>query len=472
MKNFVKTRFAPSPTGLIHLGNIRCALYSWAFARHNNGIFILRIEDTDILRSTKESISSIFECMNWLGLDYDEGPYYQTNRIDRYNSVINELIKKDFVYPCYMSEEELIKLRNNQKMTGIKPRYDRTWRPEIGKILPNKPYGVKPVLRFKNPLTGKVEWKDKIKGKISIYNSELDDLIIARSDGMPTYNFCVVVDDIDMNITDVIRGEEHINNTPRQINIFHALNYSPPNYAHLPNLLDKNGKKMSKRNSAINVMKYRDDGYLPEALINYLSRLGYTSGNIEIFSKEDFVRLFNLNNLGKSPAKYDHNKLNWLNNYYIKNINNNRLSNLTKYFLKSYYDINDKIINSGPCLSNVVNLFKDRSSTIKDIAKYSSIFYKYHKLDYKIINEYLKYPVRDAIIYLIKILENTEWIQEKILEKFKKTIFKYNLDMHQLTTPIRLIIFGIKHTPSIDKTLFVFDKYIIINRLKKYIEDV
>ncbi len=301
----VRTRFAPSPTGFIHLGNIRSALYPWAFARHNQGTFVLRIEDTDLERSTPEAVQVILEGMEWLGLDYDEGPFYQMQRMDRYREVLEQLKDAGHIYPCYMSVEELDALREQQRARGEKPRYDGRWRPEPGKVLPEPPAGVQPVLRFKNPLSGSVVWEDAVKGRIEISNEELDDLVIARPDGTPTYNFCVVVDDIDMDITHVIRGDDHVNNTPRQINIFEALGKQPPVYAHLPTVLNDQGEKMSKRNGAMSVVQYREEGFLPEAVVNYLARLGWAHGDAEVFTREQFVAWFDLEHLGKSPAQHN-----------------------------------------------------------------------------------------------------------------------------------------------------------------------
>jgi glutamyl-tRNA synthetase len=298
----VRTRFAPSPTGFIHLGNIRSALYPWAFARANQGVFILRIEDTDVERSSQEAVDVILEGMAWLGLNHDEGPYYQMQRMDRYKVVLQEMLDKGLVYPCYMSTAELDALRERQMANKEKPRYDGTWRPEAGKTLPPVPEGVKPVLRFKNPQGGSVVWDDKVKGRIEISNDELDDLVIARPDGTPTYNFCVVVDDMDMGITHVIRGDDHVNNTPRQINILRALGQEPPVYAHLPTVLNEQGEKMSKRHGAKAVTQYRDEGYLADAIVNYLARLGWSHGDDEIFSRQQLVEWFNLDHLGAAPA--------------------------------------------------------------------------------------------------------------------------------------------------------------------------
>lgn len=314
----VRTRFAPSPTGFIHLGNIRSALYPWAFARATGGDFILRIEDTDVERSSQAAVDVILEGMQWLGMQPDEGPFYQMQRMDRYKAVLAQMQEKGQVYPCYMSVAELDALRERQMAAKEKPRYDGTWRPEEGKTLPPVPEGVQPVLRFRNPKDGVVAWDDKVKGRIEIRNDELDDLVIARPDGTPTYNFCVVVDDIDMAITHVIRGDDHVNNTPRQINIFRALGVEPPVYAHLPTVLNEQGEKMSKRNGAKPVTQYRDEGYLPEAMINYLARLGWSHGDDEIFSREQFLQWFNLDHLGRSAAQFDEAKLRWVNAQHIK----------------------------------------------------------------------------------------------------------------------------------------------------------
>src|SRR3954468_13386208 len=294
MTTSVRTRFAPSPTGFIHLGNIRSALYPWAFARKMKGTFVLRIEDTDVERSTTESVDAILEGMEWLGLDFDEGPFYQMQRMDRYREVLAQMQSAGLVYPCYMSTEELDAARERQREAAKQPRYNGTWRPEPGKVLPEPPAGVQPVLRFRNPLTGVVAWDDAVKGRIEISNEELDDLVIARPDGTPTYNFCVVVDDLDMRITHVIRGDDHVNNTPRQINILRALGGETPVYAHLPTVLNEQGEKMSKRHGAVSVMEYAAEGFLAEAVINGLARIGWAHGDAEVFTVDELVRWFDL----------------------------------------------------------------------------------------------------------------------------------------------------------------------------------
>src|SRR5512141_2073161 len=330
----VRTRFAPSPTGYLHLGGARTALYSWAYARHFGGTFILRIEDTDLERSTPEAVQAIIDGMQWLGLHHDEGPFYQMQRMDRYREVVAQMLAAGTAYHCYCTPDEVEAMRERQRAAGEKPRYDGTWRPEPGKTLPAVPEGRKPVVRFRNPLDGEVTWDDAVKGPITIANREMDDLIIARPDGTPTYNFCVVVDDIDMRITHVIRGDDHVNNTPRQINIFRALGMEPPVYAHLPTVLNEQGEKMSKRNGAKPVTQYRDEGYLPDAMVNYLARLGWSHGDDEIFTREQFVSWFDLDHLGRSAAQFDEAKLRWVNAQHIKLMPDDQLAVLVAQQLR------------------------------------------------------------------------------------------------------------------------------------------
>ena len=321
----IRTRFAPSPTGYLHIGGARTALFSWAFARRHCGTFVLRIEDTDLERSTPESVQAILDGMKWLGLDWDEGPYYQMQRMDRYREVVQQLLDEGKAYYCYASKEELDALREAQRARGEKPRYDGRWRPENAKGR-TPPAGVKPVVRFKNPLDGEVTFNDLVKGPITFRNSELDDLVIARADGTPTYNFCVVVDDWDMKITHVIRGDDHVNNTPRQINILRALGAEPPQYAHVPMILGADGERLSKRHGAVSVMQYAEEGYLPEALLNYLARLGWSHGDDEIFSMRQFVEWFDLEHISRSAAQFNPEKLLWLNQQYIKTADPERLA--------------------------------------------------------------------------------------------------------------------------------------------------
>src|SRR5512132_2052777 len=351
----IRTRFAPSPTGFIHLGNIRSALFPWAFARRHGGVFILRIEDTDTERSTPEAVQAILEAMDWLGLDYDEGPFYQTERGDRYREVIADMLERGLAYRCYTTPQELDELRAAQMSRGEKPRYDGRWRPEHA-VDVQPPPGVAPVIRFKNPLGGVVAWDDAVKGRIEIDNAELDDLVIARADGTPTYNFCVVVDDLEMRITHVIRGDDHVNNTPRQINIMRALGATPPVYAHLPTVLTPEGEKLSKRHGARGILQYRDDGYLREAVVNYLARLGWSHGDAEIFSREEFVAWFDLSGLSSSPGRFDPDKLRWVNQEHLKRLTPDELGRRFVPYLRAAGLDADR----GPPAGSVASLLRER----------------------------------------------------------------------------------------------------------------
>jgi glutamyl-tRNA synthetase len=466
MTTQVRTRFAPSPTGFIHLGNIRSALYPWAFARKMKGTFVLRIEDTDVERSSDASVDAILEGMEWLGLDFDEGPFYQMQRMERYREVVQQMLDKGLAYHCYMSTEELDALRERQRAAGEKPRYDGTWRPEPGKTLPPVPEGVKPVVRFRNPQGGVVAWDDAVKGTVEISNEELDDLVIARPDGTPTYNFCVVVDDLDMKITHVIRGDDHVNNTPRQINILRALGGEVPVYAHLPTVLNEQGEKMSKRHGAMSVVGYRDDGYLPEAVVNYLARLGWSHGDAEIFSREQFVEWFDLDHLGKSPAQYDHNKLNWLNAHYIKEADNARLATLATPFL-TQLGIDANAIEQGAPLELVVGLLKDRASTVKEIADNAAMFYKAPAIEPDAFAQHVTDAVRPALADLRAALADVEWTKEAISAALKATLAAHKLKMPQLAMPVRLLVAGTTHTPSIDAVLMLFGRETVLARLEK-----
>jgi glutamyl-tRNA synthetase len=464
MTRQVRTRFAPSPTGFIHLGNIRSALYPWAFARSTNGVLVLRIEDTDVERSSDAAVDAILEGMKWLDLDFDEGPFYQMQRMDRYREVLAQMVEKGLAYPCYMSTEELDAVRERQREAGEKPRYDGTWRPEEGKVLPQPPAGVQPVLRFRNPLTGSVVWDDAVKGRVEISNEELDDLVIARPDGTPTYNFCVVVDDLDMDITHVIRGDDHVNNTPRQINILRALGGEVPVYAHLPTVLNEQGEKMSKRHGAMSVMGYRDSGYLPEAVLNYLARLGWSHGDAEIFSREQFVAWFDLEHLGKSPAQYDLAKLNWLNNHYIKEADNARLAALAKPFFAAL-GIDDTALEGGPDLAAVIGLMKDRASTIKEIAEGATMFYRMPAPDADELAQRVTDAVKPALAALAEALKTAEWTKEGVAAALKATLAAHGLKMPALAMPVRLLVVGTTHTPSIDAVLALFERDVVISRL-------
>ena len=363
----VVTRFAPSPTGYLHVGGARTALYSWLLAKSKGGEFVLRIEDTDIERSTEEAKQAILDGMQWLGLTWDTGPIYQTERFDRYKELIQQLLDEGKAYKCFMSSEELDAIREAQKERGEKPRYPGTWRDRT-----DHPEGQPFVIRFKNPLEGKVVINDHVRGKIEISNTELDDLIIQRSDGTPTYNFCVVVDDWDMGITHVVRGEDHINNTPRQINILEALGAPVPEYAHVSMILGDDGKKLSKRHGAVSVMQYRDDGFLPQAVLNYLVRLGWSHGDQEIFSVDEMIEKFSLDAIGQSASAFNTEKLIWLNQHYIKTLPASEVASHAKW----HFEELNVDLTTGPALESIIAIQADRVKTLKELAEISTYFYQ------------------------------------------------------------------------------------------------
>ena len=459
----VRTRFAPSPTGFIHLGNIRSALYPWAFARAKGGDFVLRIEDTDLERSTQAAVDVILESMDWLGMKPDEGPYYQMQRMDRYKEVLARLQAAGHVYPCYMSKQELDALRVRQEAAREKPRYDGTWRPEPGKTLPPVPEGVQPVLRFKNPKDGVVAWDDKVKGRIEISNAELDDLVIARPDGTPTYNFCVVVDDMDMGITHVIRGDDHVNNTPRQINIFRALGHEPPVYAHLPTVLNEQGEKMSKRNGAKAVTQYRDEGYLADAMINYLARLGWSHGDDEIFSREQFLAWFDLDHLGKSAAQFDEAKLRWVNAQHIKAMPDAELAPLVAGQLQKR-----GIAQTDERLPAICALFKDRCETTVALAGWARAYYADVQPPQQELDQFVTDAIRPAIASLHDRLKAvSEWNAAAISAAVKQTLAEHGLKMPQLAMPVRVLVMGTHQTPSLDAVLALHHQQKVLDCLRK-----
>jgi len=460
MTRKVRTRIAPSPTGFLHLGTARTALFSWAFARHHGGDFILRIEDTDLERSSQAAVDVILEGMAWLGLTYDEGPFYQMQRMERYKDVLAELQAAGHVYPCYMSVEELDALREGQMAAKLKPRYDGTWRPEPGKTLPPVPVGVKPVLRFKNPLGGAVVWDDKVKGRIEISNEELDDLVIARPDGTPTYNFCVVVDDIDMTITHVIRGDDHVNNTPRQINIFRALGKEPPVYAHLPTVLNEQGEKMSKRNGAKPVTQYRDEGYLPDAMVNYLARLGWSHGDDEIFSRQQFLEWFDLDHLGRSAAQFDEAKLRWVNAQHMKAMDDTALAPLVAEQLAK------RGITADGRLPRICGLFKDRCDTTVALADWASAFYADVTPSPGERAQHITEAIRPLLATLVVKLSACAWDKAGISSAIKETIAAHGVKMPQLAMPVRVLVMGTAQTPSLDAVLELHEKQTVLARLK------
>src|SRR5262245_41816196 len=411
----IRTRFAPSPTGYLHIGGARTALFCWAYTKRHGGTFVLRVEDTDRERSTEASVQAILQAMAWLELDY-EGPYFQMERLARYRDTAERLIASGRAYRCYASREELYALREQQRLRGEKPRYDGRWRPERAQAAGlEPPPGAQPVIRFRNPDAGEVGWNDLVQGPISVSNSELDDLVIMRADGIPTYNFGVVVDDIDMGITHVIRGDDHVNNTPRQINIYRALGATLPQFAHVPMILGADGERLSKRHGAVSVMQYRDDGFLPEALVNYLARLGWSHGDDEIFSREQLVDWFNLEHISQSPARFDPGKSAWLNAQYLKAADDKRLAVLAAPFLaKRGCDP-----KQGPALERVVALLKERVNTVVELADAAVYFYRTLEPSEALRKQHYSADVRPALVDLLSRFGKIEWLRERIGETIK-----------------------------------------------------
>ena len=454
-----RTRFAPSPTGFIHLGNIRSALYPWAFARSTGGDFILRIEDTDVERSSQVAVDVILEGMAWLGLTHDEGPFYQMQRMDRYRAVLAQMQASGLVYPCYMGMAELDALRERQMEAKEKPRYDGTWRPEPGKTLPPIPEGVAPVLRFRTPIGGVVGWDDKVKGHVEFSNDELDDLVIARPDGTPTYNFCVVVDDMDMQITHVIRGDDHVNNTPRQIHIFRALGQEPPVYAHLPTVLNEQGEKMSKRNGAKPVTQYAAEGYLPDAMINYLARLGWSHGDDEIFSRAQFLAWFNLDHLGRSAAQFDEAKLRWVNAQHLKAMAGEAIAPLLVPLLQA------RGITPDARLARLCDLLKDRCDTTLVLADWVARFYSDVAPDDAVLAQHVTEAVKPALQLLSEKLATCAWDKASIGAAIKEVLTQSALKMPQLAMPVRVLVLGTPQTPSLDAVLELLDQQKVVKLL-------
>jgi glutamyl-tRNA synthetase len=463
MASTVRTRFAPSPTGYLHIGGARTALFSWAYARRHGGTFVLRIEDTDVARSTPEAVQAIMDGMNWLDLNWDEGPFYQMQRMDRYKVVIQEMLAAGTAYPCYMPPEELDALREAQRARGEKPRYDGRWRPEAGKVLPEVPAGVLPAIRFRNPVDGVVAWNDLVKGRIEIANAEMDDLIIARPDGTPTYNFCVVVDDLDMGITQVIRGDDHVNNTPRQINILKALGGEVPQYAHLSMILGDDGQKLSKRHGAVSVTQYDDDGYLPEAVINYLARLGWSHGDNEIFSREQLVEWFDLDHITPSAAQFNTEKLNWLNAHYIKQADNARLAaDVSRRLARREVDP-----EAGPVLEALIGLYKDRVSTLNELADAVEPFYIDLHPAADLLAQHLTEAARAALTSLRGKLAEVAWDKATLSATIKETCTAHGMKMPQVAIPLRVALLGQPQTPAIDAVLATMGRDLVLARLDR-----
>jgi len=462
----IRTRFAPSPTGYLHIGGARTALFCWAYAKKHGGTFVLRIEDTDRERSTELSVQAILDSMAWLGLDY-EGPYYQMQRLDRYRAVAEQLIAAGHAYYCYASREELEITREQQRARGQKPRYDGRWRPENARragLTP--PPGAQPVIRFRNPDTGDVSWNDLVKGPITVSNTELDDLVIMRADGIPTYNFGVVVDDIDMRMTHVIRGDDHVNNTPRQINIYRALGVQLPAFAHVPMILGHDGERLSKRHGAVSVMQYREEGYLPEALVNYLARLGWSHGNDEKFSRDQLVEWFDLEHISKSPARFDGEKLTWLNQQYLKEADNGRLAALAQPFLEA----DGCNVEQGPPLAAVVALLKERVSTVEELADAAVYFYRALEPSEELKREHYGAEIRPALEQLRGRLAGIEWTRQRINETVKAVVAEHKLKLPKLAMPLRVMVSGGPQTPSIDATLELIGRDAVLERMDRQLQ--
>jgi glutamyl-tRNA synthetase len=463
----IRTRFAPSPTGFLHIGGARTALFAWAYARHHGGTFILRIEDTDLERSTPAATQAILDGMRWLRLDADEGPYYQTQRMDRYREVIAQMLEDGSSYRCWCTKEELDAMRAAQEARGLKPRYDGRWRPEPGRALPEPPAGVDPVVRFRNPPDGATSWNDIVKGPISFDNAELDDLIIARSDGTPTYNFCVVVDDRDMRITHVLRGDDHVNNTPRQINILRALGAPVPEYGHLPMIHGPDGQKLSKRHGAVSVMQYDEDGYLPDAVVNYLARLGWSHGDEEIFSREQLVQWFDGSHISRSPSRFDFDKLRWLNAHYLKAKPDAELALLVRPRLEAG-GVSDTA--DAADLAVVCGLLKERAQTLDALAAQARMFYVEPSIDDADRARHLDAapPALPAALgSLASKLASTDWTAEAISAALKTTLAEHGLKLPQLAVPVRLLVFGVAQTPSVDAMLAAMPRSTVVKRLRR-----
>jgi len=456
----VRTRFAPSPTGFLHLGGARTALFAWAFARRHEGQFILRIEDTDVERSTPEAIRAILDGMAWLELDYDEGPYHQMQRMDRYREVLTQMLAQGHAYHCYMSVQELDALRAEQVADGEKPRYDGRWRERTDSVP-----GVAPVVRFKNPLVGEVVVDDVVHGPVVFQNSELDDLIIARSDGTPTYNFCVVVDDMDMQITHVIRGDDHLNNTPRQLNMLLALGARPPVYAHLPMILGADGAKLSKRHGAVSVLQYRDDGFLPEAVLNYLVRLGWSHGDQEFFTIEEMIRLFDIADVNKSASAFNVEKLTWLNQQHMMRAPATRIVPVLRWHL----DREGIQASNETQLEQIVLSQRERAKTVREMALNSLFFFRAPlTYDEKAVRKHVTADVLALLAEAANELDRlTDWSAPAIHEVIAGFAAAKGISLGKLAQPIRLAVCGGTVSPPIDATLAILGKIESLARLAR-----
>lgn len=459
----VRTRFAPSPTGYLHVGGARTALYSWLYAKHNNGEFVLRIEDTDLERSTPEATAAIIEGMEWLNLPWEHGPYYQTKRFDRYNQVIDEMIEQGLAYRCYCTKEHLEELRHTQEQNKEKPRYDRHCLHDHNHS-PDEPH----VVRFKNPTEGSVVFDDAVRGRIEISNSELDDLIIRRTDGSPTYNFCVVVDDWDMGITHVVRGEDHINNTPRQINILKAIGAPIPTYAHVSMINGDDGQKLSKRHGAVSVMQYRDDGYLPEALINYLVRLGWGHGDQEIFSREEMINYFELDHVSKSASAFNTEKLQWLNQHYIRELPPEYVAK----HLEWHYKDQSIDTSNGPALTEIVTMLAERCKTLKEMARSSRYFFEeFETFDEAAAKKHFKGNATEALTKVKeKLTALSSWDLHSTHEAIEQTAAELEVGMGKVGMPLRVAVTGSGQSPSMDVTLVGIGRDRVLARIQRAID--
>ena len=457
----IRTRFAPSPTGYLHIGGVRTALFCWLYAKTKGGKFILRVEDTDQARSTQQSVDAIIEGMCWMGLDYDEGPIFQSERFERYRATADQMLDENKAYRCYCSKEELDEVREGQRQRGLKPRYDRKCRDRV-----DAPEGqVESVIRFRTPLEGTVSFTDAVRGPISIQNEELDDPVIVRTDGTPTYNFTVVVDDIDMEISHVIRGDDHINNTPRQINIFRALDAPIPIFAHVPMIVGGDGQRLSKRHGAVSVLQYRDDGYLPEALRNYLVRLGWSSGDQEIFSLEEMIEKFDIAGVGRAASAFDIQKLRWLNQHYIKELDAERLASLLGECLEG----RGLTLAEGPPVGAVSEALRERAETIEEMTCKSEYFYReFEGFEENAAKKHLR-PIAAPLLEAVRaeLAEVTDWSTETIHEIVANTAVSHDVKMGKVAQPLRVAVSGSGASPSIDVTLQLVGKWRTLTRIDR-----
>lgn len=461
----VRTRFAPSPTGFLHIGGARTALFSWGYAKRHRGQFILRIEDTDVARSTPEAVQAILDGMAWLGLDYDEGPFYQMRRMEQYKAIIQTMLSDGSAYLCYCSKEELDALREQQMQQGIKPRYDGRWRPEAGKVLPDPPKDVPPVVRFKNPTDGVVAWDDLVKGRIEIANAELDDLIIARADGTPTYNFCVVVDDWEMQISHVIRGDDHVNNTPRQINMLKALGATIPQYAHLSMILGDDGQKLSKRHGAVSVTQYDEDGYLPEAVLNYLARLGWSHGDDEVFDMQQFCAWFDLDHITASAAQFNTEKLNWLNAHYIKTC---PLEKLVAEMIKRLREIGVDVEPTAQ-LEAALQLYRERANNLNQLARDIAFFFALPQANQADVEKHITPEALSVISAFVGKIESATWTAEAIHDVMNAVVAEQQIKFPKLAMPLRVMLTGGAQSPSIDQVMFILGRETSLQRIHAYL---